>query len=55
MYKIIELDERKITQFKGKIFQVIDSAKREVVIGTDYLGTAITLHMWALTCLVEEK
>lgn len=54
MYKIVELNEREITQFKGKIVQVIDSTRRDVVVGRDYLGSFITSYMWVLTCLVEE-
>lgn len=53
MYKILELNERDITQFKSKIIQVIDSTRREVVVGRDYLGTTLTSYMWVLTCLVE--
>lgn len=53
MYKIIELNEREIANFKGKICQVLDSTKRDVIIGSDYLGCAVTSYMWVLTCLVE--
>lgn len=53
MYKIIELNERNLEQFNGKIIQVIDSHKRDVVVGSDYLGLKITSYMWVLTCLVE--
>ena len=53
MYKIVELSEREIVSFKGKIVQVIDSAKKDVVVGRDYIGTFITSYMWVLTCFVE--
>lgn len=56
MYKIVELNEREITHFKGKIIQVIDSTKRDVVTSTnmmDCLGYPLTSRMWVLTCLVE--
>lgn len=54
MYNIVELNEREITHFKGKIIQVIDSTKREVSIGAyDSIGYPITSRMWVLTCLVE--
>ena len=53
MYKILELNEREIASFKGKIVQVINSNKRDVVVGSDYLGINITSFMWVLTCLVE--
>lgn len=53
MYEIIELNERQLPEFKGKIIQVIDSSKRDIAIGRDYLGTILTKVMWVLTCLVE--
>ena len=51
MYKIVELNEKEIPHFKGKILQVINSSKQEVVTFRTY---AITSYMWVLTCLVEE-
>ena len=53
MYEIIKLNERQLSEFKGKIIQVISSSKQDVVVGRDYLGLAITSCMWTLTCLVE--
>lgn len=53
MYKIVELNEREITQFKGKILQVIDTTKKDCMIGRDYIGCPITCRMWVLVCLVE--
>ncbi|MBO7716020.1 MAG: hypothetical protein J6S85_20820 [Methanobrevibacter sp.] len=53
MYKILELNERDIARFNGKIIQVIDSTRREIAVGRDYLGTTLTSYMWVLTCLVE--
>lgn len=53
MYKIVELNERELPKFEGKIIQVIDSTRKEVIVGRDYLGTMITSYMWILTCLVE--
>ena len=54
MYKIIELDERQLSDFKGKIIQVISSSKQDVSIGI-YIGGFVpsTSYMWVLTCLVE--
>ena len=54
MYKIVELNEREISSFKGKILQVINSTKRDVVTFRTYAGSKITSYMWVLTCLVEE-
>ena len=54
MYKIVELNEREISSFKGKILQVINSTKRDVVVFRNYAGSKITSYMWVLTCLVEE-
>lgn len=45
MYEIIELNERQLSEFKGKIVHVISSSKQDVVVGRDYLGLAITSHM----------
>lgn len=53
MYKIIELNERKITDFKGKIIKVIDSSKKDVVVSCTRFGFVHTSRMWVLTCLVE--
>ena len=53
MYKIVELNEEKLPDYKGKIIQVLNSKQRDVVIGRDYLGCSITSYMWILTCLVE--
>lgn len=53
MYKIIELNEREITNFKGKIIQVIKSDKRNVRIYSGCFGGGYTSYMWVLTCLVE--
>ncbi len=55
MYKIIELNENKLADFKGKIIQVINSSKQDVTIGINYLNIPITSYMWVLTCLVEVK
>lgn len=55
MYKIIDINERELPKFKGKIIQVVDSTKRDVVVSRDYLGLPITSYMWILTCLVEEE
>ena len=52
-YKIVELNEEELPKFKGKILQVINSEKRDVIIGRDYLGCSMTRYMWVLTCLVE--
>ena len=52
-YKIIELNEQEIGEFKGKIIQVLNSKQRDVVVGRNYLGCSITSFMWVLTCLVE--
>ena len=54
MYKIVELNEKEISNYKGKILQVINSTKQEVVTFRTYAGGAITSHLWVLTCLVEE-
>lgn len=51
MYKIIELNEKEISNYKGKILQVINSTKQPAVTFRTY---AITSYMWVLTCLVEE-
>lgn len=53
MYKIVELNEREITDFEGKIIQVIDSTKRDVRIGINMGFVPMTSYMWVLTCLVE--
>ena len=54
MYKIIELDERQLSDFKGKIIQVINSSKQDVSIGINIGGfVPSTSYMWVLTCLVE--
>lgn len=53
MYKIVELNEKELKLFKGKIISILDSTCREVIVGRDYLGTMITSYMWVLTCLVE--
>lgn len=55
MYKIVELNEKELPKFKDKIIQIIDSTRREIIVGRDYLGTVITSYMWVLTCLVEVK
>lgn len=55
MYKIVQIQEDKLQDFKEKIVQVIDSCKREVIVGYNYLGCSITDNMWILTCLVEVK
>ena len=52
-YKIIELNEQEIGEFKGKIIQVLNSKQRDVEVGRNYLGCSITSFMWVLTCLVE--
>ena len=54
MYKIVELNEREISNYKGKILQVINSTKQSVVVGRDYFGGTLTSILWVLTCLVEE-
>lgn len=53
MYKIIELNQKEISAYKGKIVQVINSIKRDVVISRDYIGIEVKSRMWILTCLVE--
>lgn len=53
MYKIIELNEREISDFEGKIIQVINSKTRDVRDGMDYFGIPNYSRMWVLTCLVE--
>lgn len=53
MYKIIELNERQLPEFKGKIIQVISSVKRDIEIGRNYLGIILFDKKWVLTCLVE--
>ena len=53
MYKIVELNEREIARFKGKIIQVVNSTKQDVFTGCDYLGVRLYDRMWILTCLVE--
>lgn len=52
-YRIVELNEKELPYFKGKILQVLDSRKGSVEIGRDYLGCSITKYMWVLVCLVE--
>ena len=54
MYKIVELNEREIPHFKGKILQVVNSTKQSVVVGRDCFGGTLTSFLWVLTCLVEE-
>ena len=54
MYKIVELNEKEMPHFKGKILQVINSTKQEVVTFRTYAGCAITSYLWVLTCLAEE-
>lgn len=53
MYKIVEIQENKLQDFKGKIIQVINSCKRDIIVGYNYLGCSITNNLWILTCLVE--
>lgn len=55
MYKIVEIQENELQDFKEKIVQVIDSCKRDVTIGYSYLNCPITKRLWVLTCLVEVK
>ena len=52
-YKIVELNEDELPKFKGKILQVLESRKSDVITGRDYLGCFIKKYMWVLTCLVE--
>lgn len=52
-YRILELNEEELPNFKGKIVQVVDSERREVIIGRDHLGFSTTKYMWVLLCLVE--
>lgn len=53
MYKIVELNEKELPKFEGKIISVINSERKDVVVGTDYLGLQIFGKIWNLTCLVE--
>lgn len=53
MYKIVEIDEKELSKFRGKIISVIDSERKDVVVGTDYLGIQTFGKIWKLTCLVE--
>lgn len=51
MYKIVELTEKEISNYKGKILQVINTIKQPAETFRTY---GITSYMWVLTCLVEE-
>ena len=42
MYKIVELNEKEISNYKGKILQVINSTKQNVVTFRNYAGSKIT-------------
>lgn len=53
MYKIIELNERQLPEFKGKIIQVINSVKCNIDVGRNYLGIMLFDKIWVLTCLAE--
>ena len=55
MYKIIDINEKQLPKFKGNIISVINSERKDVVVGTDYLGLQIFGKIWNLTCLVEVK
>lgn len=55
MYKIIDLNEKQLPEFKGKIISIVNSERKDVVVGTDYLGLQIFGKIWNLTCLVEVK
>ena len=52
-YKIVELNEEQLPHFKGKILQVLESKRKDVIIGENYLGCYIKKYMWVLVCLVE--
>ena len=52
MYKIVELNEREINQFRGKIIQIIDTTKKDCKVHIDF-GPVVTVRMWVLVCLVE--
>ena len=54
MYKVVEIIQDELPEYKGKILQVISGEKREV---NEYCfgGHQVTHSVWMLTCLVEEE
>ena len=52
-YKIVEINELNLEKFDGKIVQIINSHKEDIMVGRDYLGLIISKYVWVLTCLVE--
>lgn len=53
MYKIVEIKERELENFKGKIIQVISREYKKEFYGFNYISCREYRFERILTCLVE--
>ena len=57
MYRVIEIAQGMLPEYKGKIVQVLSREKKEIQSGFRgyYELYPETYPVWVLTCLVEEE